>query len=97
MQSRRTIALWTIRLSSRGRRNTAAAPGAAHPLDTRRLGTPHVAASPPPRSEQNTETTQGRRCISSCNANEGPVRIQYKCLIPIYVFPEMKLLFTKHN
>jgi hypothetical protein len=24
------------------------------------------------------------------NANEGPVRIQYKCLIPIYVFPEMK-------
>jgi hypothetical protein len=24
-------------------------------------------------------------------ANEGPVRIQYKCLAPIYVFPEMKL------
>jgi hypothetical protein len=24
-------------------------------------------------------------------ANEGPVRIQYKCLVPIYVFPEMKL------
>jgi hypothetical protein len=23
--------------------------------------------------------------------NEGPVRIQYKCLVPIYVFPEMKL------
>jgi hypothetical protein len=22
---------------------------------------------------------------------EGPVRIQYKCLVPIYVFPEMKL------
>ncbi len=30
-------------------------------------------------------------------ANEGPVRIQYKCLVPIYVIPEMKLLFTKHN
>ena len=30
-------------------------------------------------------------------ANEGPVRIQYKCLIPIYVFPEMKLLFPKQN
>jgi hypothetical protein len=24
-------------------------------------------------------------------ANEGPVRIQYKCLVPIYVSPEMKL------
>jgi hypothetical protein len=29
---------------------------------------------------------------SNCNtANEGPARIQYKCLVPIYVFPEMKL------
>ena len=26
-----------------------------------------------------------------CTANEGPVRIQYKCLVSIYVFPEMKL------
>jgi hypothetical protein len=26
-----------------------------------------------------------------CAANEGFVRIQYKCLVPIYVFPEMKL------
>ncbi len=25
-------------------------------------------------------------------ANEGTMRIQYKCLVPIYVFPEMKLL-----
>jgi hypothetical protein len=24
-------------------------------------------------------------------ANEGPVGIQYKCLVPIYVFPEIKL------
>jgi hypothetical protein len=30
-------------------------------------------------------------------ANEGPVRIQYKWLVPIYVFPEMKLLFPKQN
>ena len=30
-------------------------------------------------------------------ANEGPMRIQYKCLVPIYVFPEMKLLFPKQN
>jgi hypothetical protein len=24
-------------------------------------------------------------------ANEGPVRIRYKCLVPIYLFPEIKL------
>jgi hypothetical protein len=30
-------------------------------------------------------------------ANEGLVRIQYNCLVPIYVFPEMKLLFPKQN
>ncbi len=24
-------------------------------------------------------------------ANEGPVRIKYKCLVPIYVFQDMKL------
>jgi hypothetical protein len=30
-------------------------------------------------------------------ANEGLVRIQYKCLVPIYVFSEMKLLFPKKN
>jgi hypothetical protein len=33
----------------------------------------------------------------SHTANEGPVRIQYKCLGPFYVFPEMKLLFPKQN
>jgi hypothetical protein len=32
-----------------------------------------------------------------CTENEGPVRIQYKCLVPIYVFSEIKLLFPKHN
>jgi hypothetical protein len=26
-----------------------------------------------------------------CTANEGQVRIQYKCLVPIYVFPLMNL------
>jgi hypothetical protein len=31
------------------------------------------------------------------NANEGLVRIQYKCLVPTDVFPEMKLLFPKRN
>jgi hypothetical protein len=30
-------------------------------------------------------------------ANEGPVKILYKCLVPIDVFPEMKLLFPKQN
>jgi hypothetical protein len=30
-------------------------------------------------------------------ANEGRARIQDKCLVPIYVFPEMKLLFPKQN
>ncbi len=30
-------------------------------------------------------------------ANGWLVRIQYKCLVPIYVFPETKLLFPKHN
>jgi hypothetical protein len=28
--------------------------------------------------------------IRVCTANEGPARIQYKCLVPIHVFPEMK-------
>ncbi len=28
---------------------------------------------------------------------KGPVRIQYKCLVLIYIFPEMKLLFPKQN
>jgi hypothetical protein len=30
-------------------------------------------------------------------ANEGPMRIQFKCLVPIDVFPEIKLLFPKQN
>jgi hypothetical protein len=30
-------------------------------------------------------------------ANEGPVRIQYKCLVAIDVFPEIKLFFPKQN
>jgi hypothetical protein len=35
--------------------------------------------------------------IPYCTANESPVRIQYICLVPIYVFPEKKLLFPKQN
>ncbi len=34
-------------------------------------------------------------CIHT--ANEGPVRIEYKCLVPIHAFPEMKLFFPKQN
>ena len=30
-------------------------------------------------------------------ANEEPVKILCKCLVPIYVFPEIKLLFPKQN
>jgi hypothetical protein len=32
-------------------------------------------------------------------ANEGPVRLRilFKCLVPIYVFPERQLLFPKQN
>jgi hypothetical protein len=29
--------------------------------------------------------------LYSLTANEGPVRIQYKCLVPVYVFPERQL------
>jgi hypothetical protein len=35
--------------------------------------------------------------LQDSTANEGLVRIQYKCLVPIYVLPEMKLLFPKQN
>jgi hypothetical protein len=35
--------------------------------------------------------------IQEYTANEGLVRIQYKCLVPIYIFPELKLLFPKQN
>jgi hypothetical protein len=42
---------------------------------------------------------QQRQTTSLCNplviaytANKGPVRIQNKCLVPIYVFLEMKLI-----
>ncbi len=32
---------------------------------------------------------------SGYTAKKGPVRIQYKCLVSTYVFPEMKLFFLK--
>jgi hypothetical protein len=31
------------------------------------------------------------------SANEESVKILFKCLVPIYVFPEKKLLFPKQN
>jgi hypothetical protein len=34
---------------------------------------------------------------SCVHCKKGPVRIQYKFLVPIYVFPEMKLLFPKQK
>ncbi len=34
---------------------------------------------------------------SICTANEGPVIIQHTCLVPIYVFLEIKLLSPKQN
>jgi hypothetical protein len=37
------------------------------------------------------------RVVVCYPSNEGPVRIQYKCLVPIYVFPEIQLLFPKQN
>jgi hypothetical protein len=38
-----------------------------------------------------------RAFTTICTANEGPMKIQYKYLVLIYVFPEMKLLFPKQN
>jgi hypothetical protein len=43
-----------------------------------------------PRSK-NKNKYRRRFLVLGYTANEGPVRIQYKCLVPIYVFPEMKL------
>jgi hypothetical protein len=44
--------------------------------------------------------TKTDKCSGSCfpyTTNEGPVKVLYKYLFPIYVFPEMKLLFLKQN
>jgi hypothetical protein len=42
-----------------------------------------------------SKTSKARSSINHSilqyTANDRPVRIQYKCLVPIYVFPEMKL------
>ncbi len=42
-------------------------------------------------------STEKIKRIGVHNAKEGPVEIQYKSLVPIYVFPEMKLFFPKQN
>ncbi len=44
-----------------------------------------------------TTLTAYLRTVEVRTANKGPVRIQYKCLVPIYVLSEMKLLFPKQN
>jgi hypothetical protein len=51
---------------------------------------PFLPPTPPPPPLKGTVASDQ---VSGCTANEGLVRIQYKCLVPIYVFPEMKLLF----
>ncbi len=38
-----------------------------------------------------------QREVQYYTANEGPVRIQYKWLVTIYVFSEMKLILPKQN
>ncbi len=45
------------------------------------------------RIENQRQQTSGvsSLILVACTANEGPVSIQYKCLVPICVFPEMKL------
>jgi hypothetical protein len=47
------------------------------------------------------DTTFYSPLMTRHTAKEGPVRLQfkfkYKCLFPIYVFPEIKLIFTKQN
>ncbi len=48
------------------------------------------------RGERFGNIHKGERFDLQYTANEGPVRIQYKCLVSIYVFPEIKLLFPKH-
>jgi hypothetical protein len=61
----------------------------------------HTQANRYARFDSLTNEAQGRRVGSARRpvhtTNEGPLRIQYNCLVPIYVFPEMKLLFPKQN
>jgi hypothetical protein len=53
---------------------------------------PILPPTPPPPLKGTVASDQiGLKAV--CTANEGLVRIQYKCLVPIYVIPEMKLLF----
>ncbi len=66
------------------------------------------AHSPTTCSDRNLSVSVGIRklcmkrdeCSGSCfpyTANEGPVKLLYNCVVPIYVIPEMKLLFPKQN
>ncbi len=61
--------------------------------------------TPPPRGARcSAGNPSPRQCASSCyhmnlwsNCKWRASRIQYKCLVPIYVFPKMKLLFPKQK
>jgi hypothetical protein len=44
-----------------------------------------------PAASDKLKERADRDFFQHCTANEGPVAIQYLCLVPIYVFPEMKL------
>ncbi len=61
---------------------------------------PSPPSRPDPTGQSNitgqNKSQQGKTPVK-CTANEGLVRIHYKCLVSIYVFPEMKLLFPTQN
>ncbi len=52
---------------------------------------PSSFASPPFEVDRKKCHVTISRFSLSLTGNEGPMRIQYKCLVAIYVFPEMKL------
>jgi hypothetical protein len=52
---------------------------------------------PPPQNVLYLSYEMTEQFLSSTLQMKGRLRIQYNCLVPIYVFPEMELLFTKQN
>jgi hypothetical protein len=61
------------------------------------LNYPHRPLPPPSVTLTCPVMFQVDKTIGTYTANEGPVRTQYKCLVPIHGFPEMKLLLLKQN
>ncbi len=55
------------------------------------------------RKKKSRNSCKWQKCYAELftyTSNEGPVRIQHKCLVPIYLFPKIKLrgsLFPKQN